>query len=911
MGLCLNAEEREESQVESRPDTLVVSNINTKRKKVITVPRGEKIPHGYIADDYILTNSEKVPNIRLAEILPGLKHLRLVNQESVSMEPGVPPQPLQGTSSANISNQPTTAKTANSSNKNSNPLPKVLTTDEEKELIKKYKKNSVEVNASKLNQVQNQSRNSHERPPGVKTYSKSSSTNLEVSLRSSVSALIPKPSASIVPVGQVSTATTKPTKEGKPFLFTCKICRQVFMPNHDYKFRLHLFVKHGLDIGEGNVSYYEGSKVYPSKLLQCKKCRIIVLNNREDHQLRCNPSAPINGGFEKLENWNEKKYVCGIEGCEEGFEMRYLLRKHVDSVHKQFSPRMILEPDFRCGFCLKRFDDSCELGQHISTCEDTVPKKATLLGLAKRLLQCDYCETTHEKLNNATNCYLMKGVFRCVFCLGLLKSKKTFYSHLFKRHGLRAPEPYGLLLKCPMESCKFGPGKYTVVFPHIVSDHYEPILIKERSMTAAVVPSTSTPQEASVSAMTNPASASVTTVTRNSPIRNTIPLPELRPMTNPITSTPGGLTINMTRASTAVRTSRPQLYTTSSGRLILTHNSSTASGNANPNPTMTQLTTTTPIRHTGPGTPTTTLYVGVNPGTPMTSALQVGNGSPAVSLPMSAGFVKATQGHVYRTIGLVRPLNSAVSSTPSILNRPQNASLHRGRIISANPPPVVNRSTIPPIPLQAGTKPLLSIRTNVPVANNVTGPTVIRSIGGHLTQNPPQPTYLTGSVTIQPVVVASNAPTVRASTPSSSPVSSATNLSNTNVTSTSPSTSNGQAASTTEGGNSRIFTINERSYEFKAINGVQEDAQSMRDAPSNRPANVVMRKLVPNPASRSAVSNISVAHVQSASGLTIGRSPTPNNTSQHPAGATVRLLVPSSGNPLAKPNSDDSKPKEQ
>lgn len=943
-----------------------VEDIASKRKRLISIKKGENLPPGHtlasVTGDLPFLPDElgDLP----AETLPIIRNMVFGSNATFPLPTRLISTSFTGTSSSSPSTNTHTPAAAPRSAPPQPPKPKVpsnpnrlnslsdlMTSEMQKKSTGRLKYKHKSINPVKLQTII--SNPAHFTPaepefsqgfeierPSLNIIKLASGSSTSSSSSSNVrSPPYQKPSLSVIPLSAKSSKGM--------ILLGCKICGEVFPCHEDNLFRRHIFIKHDIEIVDDK--YFEDSKIQSDKLLRCRKCKVVVLNKCEEHQLLCLPGLTKEAAFEELPinalNWPRKvSHLCGL--CGKGFSMRFELRNHTIKEHKTLANKMIFDPHFRCVRCLLRFDESYTLGKHCQGCVEVRPRKETVLELAKCLSYCDFCGNSHTGLSESTSCYLNKGIFRCVLCLVTSRDKSHFYRHLHLYHGLTLQQQPKLLIDCPI--CDFGPDKYTVIFPHVVTEHYAPLLLSNGNGQGQLQPrpaSSSTPsstQAAKFTAQQKPTqvgtgtASNVTTSVSTSifaSVRAPSPqgvkkIPELRPLApkpkaaTATTNAPPGVVINTNRISHPIRMA--------GGNLSAIGNSSTATGQPptsasqmftshrspiilNPQALASHIITNSSSRTPG-GQASAPRPIILQPNT----LANLSSSSPAVRLPMSSLFRPATT----RPTGLVRPqpTGAVTMVRPSTTTTPANpripttmpAILSAVSLVPSNTSSVVTLNGLPVslvstyasngMPVGGrGVRPHVNVQrpmgTTTVTSATATTPTPVRL--SVMSERPPiaRPLVLgtgtTTSTAATPAVVrTSSAASVRQPVIIRLPKTSITTASailgsDSASTATNAVSTNKNIVTPVTQSNSRVILIDGQSMEC----GYKQDSLAEQTRSNSNSAKKVIY------IAKIASTSGSMPPIQSRSGFTTVRYPVPNNPLRMPnlpSAISVRPVTPSS-----------------
>ncbi|ODN02835.1 hypothetical protein Ocin01_03828 [Orchesella cincta] len=273
-----------------------------------------------------------------------------------------------------------------------------------------------------------------------------------------------------------STSSPVVTKKVAAFL-GCKKCGDTFPISSDNLFRKHVLIRHDEEIAENDTTVFESSKLSPKDLRRCKKCNFMVINKFEEHQMKCLPFVSVEAAFEPVDKNSTdslSRLECGL--CPNRYTARYELKEHVDKNHAQLSKKIILDPEYRCASCLKRFDESVALMRHCAICTDRQPRPETILELAKSAADCDICSKKHPTIEETLCCYLRKNYRRCMFCFAVFQGKNYFYRHLHQYHSLQmCSTTKQYRVPCPI--CPTGTTeRISQISHHMVTKHFAHML---------------------------------------------------------------------------------------------------------------------------------------------------------------------------------------------------------------------------------------------------------------------------------------------------------------------------------------------------------------------------------------------------------------------------------------------------
>jgi len=253
----------------------------------------------------------------------------------------------------------------------------------------------------------------------------------------------------------------------------CVLCGKNFPFNLDHMYRIHMVVKHKIDVHEDTLE----ELFAPEVTHECNKCNILLAGKQLlEHIDKCCPGLSVQAAFRELEELPAPKQNHHCSLCFEYFETRVMLRHHICSVHEELNFKVILEPKFRCCLCLQAFESSAALLRHVIDCTPRIPKSDTVLEIAKSLFNCDVCEKSHKHLEDTQVCFCNEDLYRCILCCRVFAKKETFFRHLDLYHGRQYEG-----LRCPFCSYNYR-ALVRFCFEHIVDDHYEPFL-KARRVT--------------------------------------------------------------------------------------------------------------------------------------------------------------------------------------------------------------------------------------------------------------------------------------------------------------------------------------------------------------------------------------------------------------------------------------------
>ncbi|CAL8096891.1 unnamed protein product [Orchesella dallaii] len=283
------------------------------------------------------------------------------------------------------------------------------------------------------------------------------------------------PSSPSDPLGIEEGTSCLPSPEQPATFLGCKKCGHAFPVCNDNLFRKHLLFQHDLEFFEDDTTVFEESKLWPKDIRRCKKCNIYAINKFTEHQMKCLPFTHVDSAFEICDRaiFEVLKLECGL--CPEKYGSRFELKKHINVNHTYLSGRIILDPEFRCARCLKRFDESVALMRHCAICEEMKPRTETILELAKSVTHCDICNKRHPAIEDTLSCYLNRSYRRCTFCLAVFKDKPLFYKHLNKYHNLHTLTPSTFKMDCPICPDK-SLDKISHISHHMVTEHLSPML---------------------------------------------------------------------------------------------------------------------------------------------------------------------------------------------------------------------------------------------------------------------------------------------------------------------------------------------------------------------------------------------------------------------------------------------------
>lgn len=481
-----------------------MNEISTKKKKVITLRKGQELPEGYeiasIDGEY-----PKFPD-KLAEF-PAAKLKEAIL--GVAINPKAPADTVPPAVDSGNLNNPTSNSAPNRvplvtdmmitemQNKShekgrlvykqrSPNASKVINLINRSVKIRKYIQGTDAVPITQDKSVSNSTiATSKKSPPKVASKSKTPQSKLPHTAKSPQ---LHRTSVNVVP-STMPLITRKVPKEPSiedAVLLGCKFCGETFPFQNDNLLRKHILIKHDQEIED---TYFEDNTVKSRNLRRCKTCSVVVLNKFREHWEKCSSSLSVDSAFEDVELSRQtlSKHHCGI--CRGVFKLRYQLRDHLKEAHSNsnVSSKVILDPDFRCSQCLKRFADADSLIKHCVSCTDlTRPRTETIMELARSLLICDFCNKKHSTLAETTSCYLKNSIYRCVLCTAVHKDKSLFYRHLHAYHGLRVDSEPKLTMSCPVCG-DIEPDRYTAIFPHVVTIHFSPML-QTRNQTLPMPP---------------------------------------------------------------------------------------------------------------------------------------------------------------------------------------------------------------------------------------------------------------------------------------------------------------------------------------------------------------------------------------------------------------------------------------